>query len=61
MPNNVQILGYIQALKDRALLNYENAVERDRASAGPKFTGALIYKQHLSEIKLLEKFIRGEQ
>lgn len=57
MPNNLEILAYIQCMKDRALSDVTKAVESEQRNL--KFYGVGIYRNRLTEIELLEKFIKG--
>jgi len=57
MPNNVSILAYIQAMKDRNNENIKNAENVERN--GGKMTVSNAGRSFLQDLCNLEKFIKG--
>ncbi|MBU2701105.1 hypothetical protein Ga0466249_002216 [Sporomusaceae bacterium BoRhaA] len=57
MPNNLQILAYVQAMKDRTKANIEHCESIERI--GGKAPGLFTLKAYLVDINNLEKFIKG--
>ena len=53
MPNNLQILAYIQCMKDWIGESIKFSDERNNS------LGTITHKAHLKDICNLEKFIRG--
>ena len=57
MPNNLQILAYIQSMKDHLTATIEHCKMIE--SHNGKTNGLFVHKAHLVDVCNLEKFIKG--
>ena len=63
MPNNLQILAYVQCLKDQEFQRLQNAIKSERENQVPypmRVNVASFHRKYLTDLENLEKFIRGE-